>query len=279
MLGRLLLNPWVLIGIGVALAISHGMVWMKATKAANNAWEAKIARVKDQVRKETEERNAQIADELRKLVAEQEAAREAAETEAKELRDAITADKSDTTVRVGPDLDRVFRRSLEIPGDVRGGTGTPGGTGQPALPAPSESVIRRAPRRRGLRRQADRSVLRRPEARIRSVFGAASAQPHRPARRAKEIARAFLALLVVAGPAAAHEWYPPACCTGKDCKPYPAENVKRTPDGWLLHDGTVIPFDVTRPSQDHQFHRCDMTNGKIRVMNHQPCFFAPGAQG
>lgn len=107
--------------------------FMKGVSVTNDKWEAQISRIKDAVRAEEKARNQKIADALRDLIREQEAAKQVAETEAKELRDAIAADKSDTTLRVSPGLDRVFKRSLEIRGDVHGGPGAPGGTGQPAL--------------------------------------------------------------------------------------------------------------------------------------------------
>lgn len=113
-----LLNPWVLLGIGVALAFSHGAVWIRATNVTNDHWQAKIAVVKDQVREEEKKRNDEIAAKLMKLVKQQQLQKEAAETEAKELRDAIAADQTDTTVRVPADLDRVFRKSLGLQGDV-----------------------------------------------------------------------------------------------------------------------------------------------------------------
>lgn len=102
-------------------------------------------------------------------------------------------------------------------------------------------------------------------------------------QRRAEIAAsvAFLAVLVFVAwilPAPAHDWYPASCCNEQDCRPYPSSFVTRGPDGWRLHDGTVVPFEAARPSPDRQFHRCDWSNGKMIIMG-SPCFWAPGAEG
>lgn len=87
-------------------------------------------------------------------------------------------------------------------------------------------------------------------------------------------------------PASAHMaqsgWkYPMACCSQKDCREYAAENVKAGLEGWVLHDGTVVPYDETLRSGDDKFHRCDHTDGRIRKhwQFKVPCLFVPGAQG
>lgn len=61
-------------------------------------------------------------------------------------------------------------------------------------------------------------------------------------------------------PARAHEWYPPECCSDRDCwiagvggaEPEP----RSTPSGWVLHDGTLVPYHEARPSPDGRFHVC-----------------------
>jgi hypothetical protein len=82
--------------------------------------------------------------------------------------------------------------------------------------------------------------------------------------------RALLLSLALAGPAAAHSWYDPTCCSDKDCAPIPDHTVQATPRGWhvRLEPGdhplvkhtidVVIPYgseDVLR-SEDEQFHAC-----------------------
>lgn len=73
----------------------------------------------------------------------------------------------------------------------------------------------------------------------------------------------FACILVaacLAGPAAAHEWYPPACCSSRDCFALPDGAVTATPDGWRIEaTGEVIPYDVARltpPEGGGRFHRC-----------------------
>jgi hypothetical protein len=68
--------------------------------------------------------------------------------------------------------------------------------------------------------------------------------------------------------ALAHEWYPPSCCSDRDCAPYPATNVRETPNGFLLHDGVLVPYAKTQASPDGQFHRCSRPDGSVI------CFFA-----
>lgn len=95
----------------------------------------------------------------------------------------------------------------------------------------------------------------------------------------------FVLLVLLVDPGYAHMaetgWrYPIECCSKKDCKVYPAQNVKPGPDGWILHDGVVVPFDKVEPSPDGFFHRCDSSMGLIkRWDNGNHCFFVPGAQG
>jgi hypothetical protein len=71
-----------------------------------------------------------------------------------------------------------------------------------------------------------------------------------------------------AGAAAAHSWYDPWCCNERDCSPYPSAKVSVTDVGYRLDDGTVVPFDEARTSQDGNYHRC-VLNGRQR------CFYAP----
>lgn len=88
-----------------------------------------------------------------------------------------------------------------------------------------------------------------------------------------------LALAAVTAKALAHDWYPRECCSIDDCRPYPAGKVKAGPDGWVLSDGTRVPYGTARPSPDRQFHRCDFDDGDMIVSDGSPCFWAPGAEG
>lgn len=75
-------------------------------------------------------------------------------------------------------------------------------------------------------------------------------------------------LALGAGTAAAHSWYDPWCCSDRDCNPYPSAKVSVTDVGYRLDDGTLVPFDEARTSQDGNYHRC-VLNGRQR------CFYAP----
>lgn len=82
--------------------------------------------------------------------------------------------------------------------------------------------------------------------------------------------RAAIMLLLLIGPAAGHEWYPPACCSGGDCGPLEDSRVHPLAGGGYLIDGLhyVRPADV-KDSQDGRFHGCFPSKDKL------VCFFAP----
>lgn len=97
--------------------------------------------------------------------------------------------------------------------------------------------------------------------------------------------RILIAAALIAAPAAAHEWYPAACCSNRDCFAVPASEVRATAEGWLLvPTGQVIPYDKARVTPDEgggQFHVC--TSGGFwpgSVLGSgmaQMCFWAPGS--
>lgn len=109
----------------LAIVLYTGAVWVKATAVANDAWRARVAAITEQVRAEAAARNRKVEEELRILVDVQTKARLEAEQESEDLRNALSSDKSDTTVRVGPELDRVLGRAL-YPGGVAGAPGAAG---------------------------------------------------------------------------------------------------------------------------------------------------------
>lgn len=76
---------------------------------------------------------------------------------------------------------------------------------------------------------------------------------------------AFIALLLmsIVQQACAHEWYPPWCCSGKDCAPVLEWRIDSEKDGvWATTEhGTVfIPRwwlnDRAKPSKDGDNHVC-----------------------
>lgn len=76
------------------------------------------------------------------------------------------------------------------------------------------------------------------------------------------------AILILAGSVLkvrAHSFYPWECCHDRDCwmtgarddgQPMREADPVFTRDGWLLSDGTLVPFTDARPSPDGRFHVC-----------------------
>ncbi|MGE0852445.1 MAG: hypothetical protein AB7O44_22940 [Hyphomicrobiaceae bacterium] len=83
------------------------------------------------------------------------------------------------------------------------------------------------------------------------------------------------ALLAIATPAAAHDWYPMECCSSLDCAPVekvemlPGPSIANmlstpahaAPIGGMLvttkHGSVVVPADFPRrESKDHRMHAC-----------------------
>lgn len=69
----------------------------------------------------------------------------------------------------------------------------------------------------------------------------------------------ILALIAVSlKKAKAHSWYPPACCSDRDCYPIETDQLVEQEGGsWkYLPTGQVFPKDKVFPSQDNKFHVC-----------------------
>ncbi|MCV0395447.1 MAG: hypothetical protein K5872_22125 [Rhizobiaceae bacterium] len=80
---------------------------------------------------------------------------------------------------------------------------------------------------------------------------------------------AFLAASVVVGAMALgvtearpHEWYPPNCCSGFDCRPIEMESVRITPEGFVIPGNPeVVPYTSkkirqTPPEGQGRYHVC-----------------------
>ena len=70
----------------------------------------------------------------------------------------------------------------------------------------------------------------------------------------------------------AHDWYPVACCSQRDCRHLEeakGETVRETPEGWQLWDGRLVPRGTAKLSPDNLFHLCEFSDKRII------CFFAP----
>lgn len=83
------------------------------------------------------------------------------------------------------------------------------------------------------------------------------------------IVSAIGAALVV--PALAHSWYPPSCCSDRDCAPLDSSRVKVVPGGYLIDGRELVPYDKAQWSPDENYHGCFPSTmlGKIG------CFWAP----
>jgi hypothetical protein len=85
--------------------------------------------------------------------------------------------------------------------------------------------------------------------------------------------------LVVAVPAAAHDWYPHACCHDVDCAP--VDQAETLPDGSLRLTSRVGTTDVPpsfprQDSPDGQMHICMVRYSHLDGMK-PVCFFVPPA--
>jgi len=81
-----------------------------------------------------------------------------------------------------------------------------------------------------------------------------------------------IALLLSPAGSLAHDWYPIACCSEKDCRPLAeakGESVLESTKGWELWDGRTIPRSNAKLSPDGKFHLCE------DPAKHILCFFAP----
>jgi hypothetical protein len=89
-----------------------------------------------------------------------------------------------------------------------------------------------------------------------------------------------LALLLLAGPASAHEFYSGWCCNQRDCAPIPVSSVSTTREGYVivLHPGDhpmvtveqrfVVPLDQEMTvAPDGRWHVCLYpTQGQLRCV-------------
>lgn len=72
------------------------------------------------------------------------------------------------------------------------------------------------------------------------------------------------------GDAHGHSWYPPECCSDRDCAPFPRNLVKETPEGYALATGEFVERRKAKFSPDGDFHLCRSETTQIIL-----CFFVP----
>lgn len=96
----------------------------------------------------------------------------------------------------------------------------------------------------------------------------------RPLRFARAALLFFLLAILaalLADAARAHEWYPPECCSDRDCAPVAAADVVESPGGWTftVRAGThpqlpkggasrafFVRYRDAKPSPDNRPHIC-----------------------
>ena len=85
--------------------------------------------------------------------------------------------------------------------------------------------------------------------------------------------------LTLALVASAHEWYPPNCCSGQDCRPVPCSDIETKPDGSAIYKPEGTRFNQVQISQDAQCHVCSRTKRNIyngHTESYGYCAFMPG---
>lgn len=72
----------------------------------------------------------------------------------------------------------------------------------------------------------------------------------------------IIAVWLMVGQSWAHDWYPPNCCSGMDCAPIPMDDVRLTPEGFVIPGNPeVVPYSSpkirqTPPEGGNQYHLC-----------------------
>lgn len=97
--------------------------------------------------------------------------------------------------------------------------------------------------------------------------------------RGLSITAIVVVLVLLATASFAHDWYPLACCSNRDCYELPEGLVYEGRGGYVVPSHTnwngatvaesVQPY-TSPPSPDGKFHICTNASGVIL------CFFAPG---
>jgi hypothetical protein len=69
--------------------------------------------------------------------------------------------------------------------------------------------------------------------------------------------------------AAAHDFYPPECCSGKDCAPLLEGRAHPVSGGYMIDGIFFVPDAATRVSPDRHYHGCFPSPRRLG------CFYAP----
>ena len=63
----------------------------------------------------------------------------------------------------------------------------------------------------------------------------------------------ILMLFLTSSPVLAHSWFEKWCCSDRDCKPTPCEEIVETEKGWKWKE---YIFKKVMPSQDNKCYTC-----------------------
>lgn len=75
--------------------------------------------------------------------------------------------------------------------------------------------------------------------------------------------------LLLLSPAYPHSWYPPNCCSDRDCAPLDQKRVRQTADGYFIDEKYFVPHAKVMIPFDGALHGCFSSTGAL------VCFFAP----
>jgi hypothetical protein len=66
----------------------------------------------------------------------------------------------------------------------------------------------------------------------------------------------LLKIIVISSLLFIHSWYPEECCSGKDCKAVPCEQITELNNGNLKYEALEFSQEKIHPSQDKYCHVC-----------------------
>ena len=93
-----------------------------------------------------------------------------------------------------------------------------------------------------------------------------------PDRRILRFCSSILLAIAPTIPSHAHSWYPPECCSDRDCMRLTPDEVRETDTHFLIAPtGLSIPRTdpAVRDSRDGDYHICIQSDGSV------PCFYVP----
>ena len=92
----------------------------------------------------------------------------------------------------------------------------------------------------------------------------------------------MMAMYALSSGVMGHEFYPPECCSNRDCSLAIGVTRDDRAGEWVMPNGERIAYGVTRPTPDgiRGIHWCRLAGiGKIIVRGGRPCVFVPKAGG